>query len=472
MSADLGICLRGGRYSLTDTFTLGNADSGINGHRVVYTAYLGETPVIDGGKAVRGWTKVEGKPYWSANVSTSAGYAPYFRQLYVDGVRARLATSKAIAGTAFFDDPGTPFAKEGVVFPAASWKNYSNLTDVRLVHAGCGFKGDYFPVAGVTADGTSAKVKLQQPYFQARVDRGGTCFNYNQKFYVQNAVEELDSAGEFYLDQAADRIYYYPLAGQNMSTASTTVPVVEKLLTVTGATGISLMNTYSSNVTQNLVHGTAYMGIHQRMGDEFNVYEGVDGIGNMTISYNKVLNAGDKKMWGVYDNGAVYSFGAVPGTNIHHNYVTKVTTHLAYMNDNQSYQIRWDDNVADGGVFSAATAVRAPKSVYAARNYATASGNYANFTFDVDGPPHVVSNNAWPAAAQSIIDGAGLQGRTRTWKPPCRARTSPTTPRSPARPDSPRTRTSSGTASRRPTRSPRPGARDGFSTTSRTTTRT
>ncbi|MBB6421915.1 hypothetical protein [Streptomyces sp. AK010] len=46
---------------------------------------------------------------------------------------------------------------------------------------------------------------------------------------------------------------------------------------------------------------------------------------------------------------------------------------------------------------SAATAVRAPKSVYAARNYATASGNYANFIFDVDGPPHVVSNNAWPA---------------------------------------------------------------------------
>lgn len=187
MSADLGICLRGGRYSLTDTFTLGNADSGTDGHRVVYTAYLGETPVIDGGKAVRGWTKVEGKPYWSANVSTSAGYAPYFRQLYVDGVRARLATSKAIAGTAFFDDPGTPFAKDGVVFPAASWKNYSNLTDVRLVQAGCGFKGDNFPVAGVTetdeiaATGSEGWVQYDFPHdyenltFRFQNDNGGTC---------------------------------------------------------------------------------------------------------------------------------------------------------------------------------------------------------------------------------------------------------------------------------------------------------
>lgn len=77
-------------------------------------------------------------------------------------------------GTAFFDDLGTSHAKDGVDFPAASWKSYGNLTDVRLFHAGCGFKGDYFPVIGATTDATSAKVELQQPYFQTRVNRGVT----------------------------------------------------------------------------------------------------------------------------------------------------------------------------------------------------------------------------------------------------------------------------------------------------------
>jgi hypothetical protein len=176
-------------------------------------------------------------------------------------------------------------------------------------------------------------------------------------------------------------------------------------------TGISIINSYATTVTHNLVHGIAYSGIHQRQSQEFGIQEGVDGIGNTIISYNKVINGGDKKMWGMHDNGSIYTFGAVPGTNIHHNLVQKVTNGRAYMNDNQSYQTRWDDNVADGGVFSAYTAVRSPASVYAARNYTTTSSgtSYANFIFDVDGAPHVVTNGAWPAAAQTIMAGAGLE---------------------------------------------------------------
>lgn len=548
MSDDLTVCLRGGRYPLASTFGLTEADSGSNGHDVVYAAYPGETPILDGGKQVTGWTQVAGKSYWTANVPTTAGYSAYFRQLYVDGVRARLASGKAIAGSSFYDDPGTPQSTDGIVFPAASWPSYTHPTDVRLFHVGCGFKADYFPVVKATVDATTAKIQLAQPSMQARVDRGSACFNYNQTFYVQNALEELDSAGEWYLDQTTHKIYYQPLAGQSMASAIAYVPTIDQLVTVTGssgtqkahdiafegltfehsnwafprtgfiggsqaeaiygpgqstytdevpgdlwltntdgirfvnntirrsgsgglhlrtgatnttvtgnqfydltaagiiagrwrdlgvaadqrtknatitnnvvhdtgadfmqATGISLMNTYNVNVSHNLVYRTAYSGIHQRMAEESGLYAGPDGIGNTTIAYNRVFDAGNKKMWGMWDNGSIYSFGSVPGTSIHHNYVSKVTTTRAYMSDNMSYQTRWDDNVADGGPFSAYMPGRAPKSVYAARNYTTTDANtsYANFIFDVDGPPHVkAATDPWPAAAQSIIAGAGLQ---------------------------------------------------------------
>jgi hypothetical protein len=546
LSADLGICLRAGRYTQTSTFELTEADSGSNGHKVVYAAYPGEYPVIDGGKQVTGWTQVAGKSYWSANVPTSSGFASYFRQLYVDGKRAQLATGKPIVGTSFFDDPNTPEANDGVVFPSASVPAYTNVTDLRLFQLDVGFKADYIPVVGITDDGTNAKIQLQQPYFQSRVTRSITPTN---TFYVQNALQELNSAGEWYLDQAADKVYYYPLAGQSMATASAYAPVVDTLVKVAGAsgsqkahdiafdglifehgnwnaprtqylggsqaealmgvsngtvtytdevpgtiwftntnnirfnhnivrksgtggvhlrtgaanstvtgnrfynltaaavivgrwqdfvvpadqrtknstitnnvvhnvgddymqgTGISLINSYATTVSHNLVTGVAYAGIHQRSAKEYELVEGVDGIGNNIISYNKVVNGGDKKSYGMHDNGAFYTFGAVPGTRFHHNYATKVTTTRGFMSDNQTYQTRWDDNVAEGGVFLAGSAARSPLSVYAARNYttSTAATSYKYFIFDVDGPPHLVSNNPWPAEAQAIINTAGLE---------------------------------------------------------------
>ncbi|MFI1093214.1 right-handed parallel beta-helix repeat-containing protein [Streptomyces sp. NPDC020917] len=556
MTSDLTVCLRGGRYTRTQTFSLTDADSGSDGHKVIWAAYPGEAPIVDGGKAVTGWTQVPGQPYWVADVPTTAGYASYFRQLYVGGVRAQLATGKGIAGTSFFRDtsvpnPGNPDnpgrVYDGIVFPASAIRDYSNVTDLRLVHQGAGFKADYFPVTRITSDGANARVYLQQPWFQSRLD-AGSGLAFNDTFYVQNAFQELDSPGEWYLDQATHRLYYYPRAGERMATAHASVPVVETLVdvrgtsgtskahdievtgitfehgnwmwpgstffggsqaeamygdpdrhvyttnvpgqikltntdqisfigntvrysangglqllngadhtTVTGnlfynttaagiiagrwedlavtadqrteyakiddnvvydtgddfwqATGISLMNTYAVTVTHNLVFNTAYAGIHQRMADETGLYAGADGIGRTTFSYNEVYNAGTKKSFGMRDSGSIYSFGAWPGSSVDHNYVHGVTTGRAYMSDNQSYQTRWDYNVADGGLFFAASPVRSPLSVYASHNYTTTAtgSNYTYFIFDVDGAPHVSSDTAWPAEAQGIISGAGLE---------------------------------------------------------------
>ncbi|MEU3382827.1 hypothetical protein AB0E64_38560, partial [Streptomyces caelestis] len=108
MRADLRVCLRGGRHTRTATFNLAEADSGSNGFKVVYQAYPGETPIIDGGKAVTGWKRVTDRPYFVADVPESAGYADYFRQLYVGGRRAQLAMGKAIVGSGFFDEASIP----------------------------------------------------------------------------------------------------------------------------------------------------------------------------------------------------------------------------------------------------------------------------------------------------------------------------------------------------------------------------
>src|SRR5262249_3221274 len=55
--------------------------------------------------------------------------------------------------------------------------------------------------------------------------------------YMENAYELLDEPGEWYLDVPAHVLYYMPRAGEDMATAVVEVPVVEKLLDVTGALG-------------------------------------------------------------------------------------------------------------------------------------------------------------------------------------------------------------------------------------------
>src|SRR5210317_2078312 len=56
MSDDIVVSLRGGTYTLSSSVLFDANDSGTNGHKVVYRAFPGETPIVCGGRAVKGWT--------------------------------------------------------------------------------------------------------------------------------------------------------------------------------------------------------------------------------------------------------------------------------------------------------------------------------------------------------------------------------------------------------------------------------
>jgi hypothetical protein len=85
MSGDIVVNLRGGTYPLTSTVDFTSADSGSNGHSVIYKAYGSETPVVTSGKTISGWTSA-GNGQYKASVG-----ALDFRQLYVNGTRATRA---------------------------------------------------------------------------------------------------------------------------------------------------------------------------------------------------------------------------------------------------------------------------------------------------------------------------------------------------------------------------------------------
>ena len=222
IAGDIHVYLRAGRYELSAPLVFDAGDSGTNGHYINYMAYNSEHAVVSGGKLVTGWLQVAGKPYYVANTPVASGFADYFRQLYVNGVRAYRASSSWIAGTSFYAaSTTTPQSKDGITFAASALKAYSNVKDLRLLHVNS-FKADEWPVVAVVTKGSTTSVQCAQPHFQIRADRGFLAAT--DKFVIVNALQELDKPGEWYHDRAEQKVYYYPKPGETMSTAEVIAP--------------------------------------------------------------------------------------------------------------------------------------------------------------------------------------------------------------------------------------------------------
>ena len=233
MTADIYVYLASGVYTQTSTLTMTPADSGTNGYYVHYAASAGATPQISGGLPISGWTAVSGKPYWVATLPSTFPSGVYFRQLYVNGRRAILAgqTAPMQASSLIVNQSGQV---QGANFTTSQvHTTYHNLTDVRLFHYES-FKADYLPIVSMSVSGTTVSIYTQQPY---TAFRGSRFFDAASNWVIQNDIEDLSQPGQWYLDQAARLVYYYPRAGESLTgsgAAQVVAPVVDTVLSVFG----------------------------------------------------------------------------------------------------------------------------------------------------------------------------------------------------------------------------------------------
>jgi hypothetical protein len=236
MAADIDVFLRGGTYRLSQAFALGPSDSGRNGFKVVYAAYPGEKPVLNGATKVNGFTVFDsGKNIYRASVPAGT----QSRQLFVDGVRAQRARG-----------PLNPsgFTLSGASFTTSdsSYASFTNASSVEIVD-NVDWKHMRCPLASITApSGSGSSLNVDPTCFannNTSVPNRGFPFNgaglprLTSISYVENAYQLLDSPGEFYLDSSAGFLYYKPRSGENLSTADVELPTTETLLNVKGTPG-------------------------------------------------------------------------------------------------------------------------------------------------------------------------------------------------------------------------------------------
>ncbi len=238
---DVEIILRAGVYSLSKTFELNEQDACKDNQKLTFKAYPNEHVILSGGKEIKNWKQVAGKNYFVASADPKDGFAPYFRQLFVNDRRVSQAKSDFIPVFSMpYDDPKTPQIWDGYIVKTNAIKAYKRLSQIRIFQ-----EGDFKHIEQMVnkiipiSDSESAIV-MKQPFF---MDWTKTyVYNNTNSIRIINALEELDEPGEFYLDQESHQVYYYPQRNEDMNQVSIIAPTLETLVDIKGTDSHPLKN--------------------------------------------------------------------------------------------------------------------------------------------------------------------------------------------------------------------------------------
>lgn len=206
------IQIRDGVYFLKETLVLTPEDS-----NTVWEAAPGARPAISGGRLITGWKKGEGA-IWTAD----AGDA-YFHQLFVSGRRAQRARTPnygfyRINGPSPTDKPVHLHFRGSDIRP--QWANSG--AEVIALLAWADFR---MPIVSVDEAEHAATLTLDPRPSNKEVDA---------RYYIENAPDGLDSAGEWYLDRNTHAVSYWPLPGENMQTEQIIAPALTQLVRLEG----------------------------------------------------------------------------------------------------------------------------------------------------------------------------------------------------------------------------------------------
>jgi hypothetical protein len=242
MTGDINIYLRGGNYPVSSTVDFTSADSGTNGHRVVYAAYQDEKPVLNGGVPVTGWTQHSGN-IWKAPLDRD----DKLRALYVDGKRAQMASktipSAGCYGTYTITAGQAPWAWEsgsqcdGAKYSLADLPAVAAHQDDVEIRTQTTWTSAIVGVRQITtsSDGANRVALFQQPGAAIAQGPPNGRFDAAGTHTFMNAFEFLDQPGEFYFDKTKHTVYYYKSGSEDMTSAKVYAPNnVSTLLRIAG----------------------------------------------------------------------------------------------------------------------------------------------------------------------------------------------------------------------------------------------
>ncbi|MBL9114671.1 MAG: right-handed parallel beta-helix repeat-containing protein [Verrucomicrobiaceae bacterium] len=225
--------LKSGTYFLSKTLVLEAADSGLS-----FIAEPGAAPLVAGVVEVGGW-----KPFQGAILKTTAPKGVTPKQLLYKGERQILARypnfdpkDPLYGGWAFVEDFPASGAPQGhdwnreLYVKAKDLRKWAHPEDVQIdIFAQYGWWNFLEPV--LSLDSSSRKLTLAKAC--------GYDLHPHNRFHFQNALEELDSPGEWFWDKRTGELYFWP--PKKDKAPKVWLPVVQSIIQIKGASDVKIV---------------------------------------------------------------------------------------------------------------------------------------------------------------------------------------------------------------------------------------
>lgn len=234
--------LRGGTYTMYDTFLLAAVDSGTSSGPIVWRAHRGENVLLAGGRTIGRFVRVTERsvrerlsPAARSHVLVadlkSQGITSYGEivqrgtppmELFIDGARMTVARYPNQGWLHIADVPqsgdtlynkglerekrydGVPAGRHygRITYAGREPSRWASVADI-FVHGYWTFDWSDSYQQVQSLDTTRKEITLRPPHHWYG-------YTKNQRFYFLNVLEELDSPGEWYLDRARGLLYVWP----------------------------------------------------------------------------------------------------------------------------------------------------------------------------------------------------------------------------------------------------------------------
>ena len=252
------IFLAGGNYFLAESIFVRPEDSGTPDSPTTIEAMPGQQPVLNGGLPIANWSLLKtsspamapaarGK-LWVADLPEGISNT---RQLWVNNTKAIRARDRN--GDSMNRILNWDHQRAECWIPTPPQKGLENIRGLEFfIHQWWAIA--VLRVKNLEVHGDSTRLQFFEPESHIQNEHPWPAPWLSEKtgnsaFYLSNALQFLDEPGEWYLDIAARKIYYWPRPGENMNSAVAIVPELETIVQAEGTADAPVRNFRFRNIS-------------------------------------------------------------------------------------------------------------------------------------------------------------------------------------------------------------------------------
>lgn len=255
------IIARGGIYYLDEPVFIKPEDAGTAASPTYIEAMQGEQPVFSGGIVINDWKKFTGTieglskqaqgKLWVADVPFTGGSPTSFRQLWINdnkAIRAKDRNADSMSRILSWNK-----AEETCWIPSPKTLSLQNAKTLEM------FIHQWWAIAilrikKIEVHGDSTRLFFYQPESRIQSEHPWpapwiSSETGNSAFNLVNALQLLDSPGEWWLDATSRKLYYWPRTGEDLQKATVTAPLLETLLRIEGTADRPVSNIYIKGIS-------------------------------------------------------------------------------------------------------------------------------------------------------------------------------------------------------------------------------